>query len=87
MKTLKEYLENELSEASEPEYRDMIKGFLIDIKRAVNYIDTVKEDCDMQACSLENKHELNWDCHSMDNWESMTNNLLQAQRLLIGNEV
>lgn len=73
MKTLKEYLENELSEASESEHRDMIKSFLADINRAINYIDTVKEDCNYY--------------YYTDNWEEMTDNLLQARRLLIGNEV
>lgn len=53
-----------------------------DIKLAMDFIKQVKMDCDNQADAILNNDDLAWNVRDKENWDSISENLDKAIKLL-----
>jgi len=56
------------------------------MKKAIEIVDILTIDCELQHNSLESNDDIYWDCYNKDNWEGMIHNLNELKKLLINGE-
>ena len=49
--------------------------FNSELHELIQELDTVREDCEVQANALESRQDVSWDAYDVGNWRSMQETL------------